>query len=324
MRFVLSDDQTALAAGMRALCAGRFALDRLRNSESKLRTFDPAEWAELGRAGAFAIRSSEEHGGLGLGMVESVVVFEELGRALVPGPLVAQALSAGIIDGAIDGTSVVGSVRRPPSGFPAVIPHLGALSSLVVVGEDGLSVVDPSSLDAKPAARALDPLTPIWVVEGELPVGEPLGGAGAAEGWSYGENLLSAALCVGIAAATLEMAVAYSKDREQFGRPVGSFQAIKHICADMLVRSELARVAVQAAAVVADDPETGDPIRSAAGATLLGIEAAVENSRKCIQVHGGVGFTWELPVHLYLMRARVLEAVCRAGGDLANTVAERV
>jgi alkylation response protein AidB-like acyl-CoA dehydrogenase len=324
MRFVLSDDQVALAEGIRALCAGRFALERLRKSEGDPASPDPGDWAELGSAGVFSIRSAEEHGGLGLGMVESVVVFEELGRALVPGPLVAQALSAGIIDGAVDGTRVVGSVRRPPSGFPVLIPNLRALSSLVVVDQDGLSVLDPASVVAEPAVRPLDALTPIWVVSGELPPGDPLGGPEAAQGWRYGESLLSGALCLGIAAATLEMAVAYSKAREQFGRLIGSFQAIKHICADMLVRSELARVAVHAAAMIADDPETGDPIRTTSGATLLAVEAALENSRKCIQVHGGIGFTWELPAHLYLMRARILEAVCTGGVDLAGTVAERV
>jgi alkylation response protein AidB-like acyl-CoA dehydrogenase len=324
VRFVLSDDQLALAEAMRALCTGRFPLERLWKPDAEQSSFDRDDWAELGRAGVFSIRSSEDNGGLGLGMVESVVVFEELGRALVPGPLVAQALAAGIVDGAVDGISVVGSVWRPRSGYPTVLANLGALSSLVVVDREGLWLVDPRSVSARPADRPLDPLTPMWIAEDDLPKGEMLGGPEAAEGWRYGENLLSAALCVGIATATLEMATEYSKDREQFGRPVGSFQAIKHICADMLVRSELARVALHAAAVVADDPETGDPVRSAAGATLLGVEAALENSRKCIQVHGGIGFTWELPAHLYLMRARVLEAVCRAGTDLAVTVAERV
>ena len=164
----------------------------------------------------------------------------------------------------------------------------------------------------------------MWIVEGDLPTGERLGGPEGAVGWRYGEALLSSAMCVGIGAATLEMAVSYAKAREQFGRPVGSFQAVKHICADMLVRVELARVALHAAAVIADDPGTGDPIRTMAGATLLALEAALENGRKCIQVHGGMGFTWEVPAHLYLMRARVLEAVCTAAGDLAQTVSENM
>ena len=324
MNFVLSEDQMALADGMKALCAGHFSLERLRAGEGEPRVVDAADWAELGAAGVFSIRTPEEHGGLGLGMAESVVVFEELGRALVPGPLVSSALAAGVVDGASDGTVVVGSVTRPPPGNPVLVAHKDALGVLVVVDDDGLALVDPTSLSATPAERSLDPLTPMWMVQGDLPQGDRIGGPEGAVGWHYAEALLSSAMCVGIGAATLDMAVSYAKAREQFGRPVGSFQAIKHICADMLVRVELARVALHAAAVIADDPQAGDPIRTMAGATLLALEAALENGRKCIQVHGGMGFTWEVPAHLYLMRARVLESVCEAVGDLAQTVAENM
>ena len=102
------------------------------------------------------------------------------------------------------------------------------------------------------------------------------------------------------------MAVAYAKQREQFGKPIGSFQAVKHMCADMLVAAETARAAVHAAAVTIDQPDVGDPDRAAAGAGLLAAEAAIKNGKTSIQVHGGMGFTWEVPAHLYLMRARVL------------------
>jgi alkylation response protein AidB-like acyl-CoA dehydrogenase len=321
VNFVVSEDEQALADGIRALCAGRFPLEQMRKRELLTRTIDATEWAELGNAGVFGIRASEENGGLGLGMAEASVVFEELGRALIPGPVAATALAAGLVDGAVDGSVIVGSTTRPASGMPCLVPHLDALGVLVVIDEEGLSLVDPSSVEAAPASRSLDPLTPMWIVDGALPQGERIGGPEGAVGWRYGESLLSAALCVGLAGATLDLAVSYAKVREQFGRPVGSFQAIKHICADMLVRSELARVSVQAAAVIADDPQTGDPIRAMAGAALLASEAALENGRKCIQVHGGMGFTWEVPAHLYLMRARVLEAACAAGSDLADTVA---
>jgi alkylation response protein AidB-like acyl-CoA dehydrogenase len=320
MNFVVSEDQLALAGAIRALCAGRFALERLRAVEGESRVVDAADWEELGRAGVFSIRTSEEHGGLGLGMAESVVVFEELGRALVPGPLVASALAAGLVKGASDGSVMVGSVMRPPPGMPALVAHLDALGTLVVVDEEGLALVDVSPLHAKPAQRSLDPLTPMWIVNGDLPIGDRIGGPEGAVGWRYGEALLTSALCVGLAAVSLEMAVEYARSREQFGRPVGSFQAIKHICADMLVRVELARVALHAAAVIADDPEVGDPVRAMAGATLLAVEAALENGRKSIQVHGGMGFTWDVPAHLYLMRARVLENSCLAGDELAETV----
>jgi alkylation response protein AidB-like acyl-CoA dehydrogenase len=103
---------------------------------------------------------------------------------------------------------------------------------------------------------------------------------------------------LGSAARTTEMAVAYAGEREQFGQPIGAFQAVGHLCAQMLVRTELARAAVYAAAVTAD---AGD----VTAAKLLADEAAVRNARDCLQVHGGMGFTWEADVHLHLKRAWV-------------------
>ena len=119
------------------------------------------------------------------------------------------------------------------------------------------------------------------------------------------------------------MSVDYAKTRHQFGRPIGAFQAIKHLCADMLVRTETARAAVQAAAVTADQPGVGDVERSAAGAALLGAEAALDNAQTAIQVHGGMGFTWDVPVHLFLMRARVLASSLGPLDELARIVASR-
>ena len=131
--------------------------------------------------------------------------------------------------------------------------------------------------------------------------------------------LLTAALQVGHAAEALDLAVAYAKERQQFGTPIGSFQAVKHMCADMLVRAEVARAAVHAAACLADAPDVVDTEaavagctpgqlvdRSVGGAKLLADEAALGNARAAIQVYGGMGFTWEVPLHLHLKRARVL------------------
>jgi alkylation response protein AidB-like acyl-CoA dehydrogenase len=115
--------------------------------------------------------------------------------------------------------------------------------------------------------------------------------------------VLTAALQVGLAARLTELSVDYAKVREQFGRTIGSFQAVKHICADMFVRTELARVAVHAAAVTLDDPDATEGARAVAGAKLLADEAAVTNGRAAVQVHGGMGFTWEVPVHFFLKRA---------------------
>jgi alkylation response protein AidB-like acyl-CoA dehydrogenase len=132
---------------------------------------------------------------------------------------------------------------------------------------------------------------------------------------------LTAALLSGIASQTAEMAVAYAKDREQFGRPIGSFQAVKHLCADAFVRAEVARAAVDRASVALDEP--GDP-RFVDGALLLASEYAIANAKTCIQVYGGMGFTWEADPHLYLKRAVVLAS--RFGGQSARAeaVASRI
>jgi alkylation response protein AidB-like acyl-CoA dehydrogenase len=155
-----------------------------------------------------------------------------------------------------------------------------------------------------------------------LPEGRPVGGAEDARRWRRDQAVLGGALLVGLAAGTLDMAVAYAEQREQFGKPIGSFQAVKHMCADMLVAAETARAAVHAAAVTIDQPGVGDPDRAAAGAGLLASEAAIKNGKTCIQVHGGMGFTWEVPAHLYVMRARVLSQTIGPVADLAELVAE--
>jgi alkylation response protein AidB-like acyl-CoA dehydrogenase len=331
--FELSDDEVALADGMRRLCAGRFPMERLRAVESTHAVVDDRSWQELGDAGVFSLRATSESGeqGLGLGMGAAAVVFEELGRALVPGPLVASHLAGtlGMIDGAASGRAVIGAVTRPGPGkldaiAPVLVEHLASLTTLLVVDDDGIWAVDPAGLDAAPVERSLDPLTPLWRVD-RLPPGAQVAGTGRddAARWRRDETVLTGALCVGLAFATLELAVEYAKGREQFGRPIGSFQAVKHLCADMLVRAETARAAVQAAAVTIDQPDVGDPDRAAAGAGLLAAEAANANGRSCIQVHGGMGFTWEVPAHLFMMRARVLGAGMRSPGELAELVAER-
>ena len=167
----------------------------------------------------------------------------------------------------------------------------------------------------------MDPLTPVWSVP-RLPPGTPVGGPDLSAWWRRDGAVLTAALQVGSAAWTTDLAVEYAKHRQQFGRPIGGFQAVKHLCADMAVRAELARCAVQAAAVTVDQPDVGDPEVAAAGAKLLADEAAMTNGRSCIQVHGGMGFTWEIPAHLAYKRARVLATQFGTDDQLAESLGE--
>ncbi|MFD7229647.1 acyl-CoA dehydrogenase family protein [Streptomyces sp. NPDC059881] len=264
MHFQPTEDQRALRTGVRELLEARFGREVLRASGARL---DRALWRELGDAGFFALRLPESQGGVGLGLPEAVLAFEEAGRVLLPGPLVATHLAAGTVAGAATGESVV---TRVDGGLVAWLEEAD-----VVLGD---------AADAVPV-RSVDPLTPLHrVASVERPGPEAV--------------LLTAAEQLGSAARTTELAVRYAKEREQFGRPIGGFQAVKHLCAQMLVRTELARAAVYAAAV------TGDPVETA-GAKLLADEAAVQGARDCLQVYGGMGFTWEADVHLHLKRAWV-------------------
>jgi alkylation response protein AidB-like acyl-CoA dehydrogenase len=319
MDFELTEFQTDLAEGVRRLCEGRFPLESLRTAEGSDQVVDKKGWRELGEAGVFNLCLAESDGGVGLGLPEAVLVFEELGRALVPGPLVASHLAAGLIDGAADGASVVGLVERPLPGasIPLVVEHLSDLDTLLVLSDHGVTAVDPSTLDATAVHRPMDPLTPLWVVAA-LPDGTEVGGSDLSARWRRDGALLTAALQVGLAGWSTDLATAYAKTRTQFGRVIGGFQAVKHICADMLVRAEVARVAVRAAAVTIAQPDVGDPQAASLGAKLLADEAALANGKSCIQVHGGMGFTWEVPAHLAFKRARVLATQFGTDDELAE------
>jgi len=322
--FELSEDQKALQGLVRSIVAGRFPLERTRRAEEARQVVDADDWSALAEVGVFSLTLPTAAGGAGLTLADSAVVFEELGRGLVPGPLVATALAARAgVAGAADGATVVAEIARPGPGEPCLVAHLdAALAFLVFDGAEVAVVEDVDSLRraARPIQRALDPLTPMSKLE-ELPTGAPLGNR---EPWRRHHRILTAAFCVGIAGATCDLAVAYARERRQFDRPIGAFQAVGHLCADMLVRTEVARAAVHAAAVNDAQPDVGDADRAAAGGALLGADAAILNSKACIQVHGGVGFTWDLPIHLYLMRARVLASSLGPPDQLAAEVAVRL
>ncbi|MFC9591225.1 acyl-CoA dehydrogenase family protein [Streptomyces sp. NPDC056944] len=284
MDFRLTEDQRALRRGVRDLLARRFDREALRAAVSAPSpSLDRDLWRELGAAGFFALRLPEAEGGVGLGLPEAVLVFEEAGRALLPGPLVATHGAAGSVPGAADGSVVVTAVEE------GLVPWLDEAD--VVLGDVSGAV----------PVRSVDPLTPLHRVPQRVdPAGESV--------------LLTAAEQVGSSAATTDAAVSHARTRSQFGQVIGGFQAVKHLCAGMLVRTELARAAVWAAAV------TGDPVEIA-GAKLLADEAAVGNARDCLQVHGGMGFTWEADVHLHLKRAWVRAELRMPAARAEETVA---
>lgn len=287
MRFQLTEDQRALREGVREVLARRFGAEALRAAVEQP-GLDRKLWRELGAAGFFSLRLAEAEGGVGLGLPEAVLVFEEAGRALLPGPLVATHLAAGVVPGAADGEVVVTAV-----GGGGLVEWL-----------DAADVVQGDVTGAVPM-RSVDPLTPLWRV--------PLSDSGSGA-WEPDPLflLLTAAEQLGTAVRMCEAAVQHARSREQFGRPIGAFQAVKHLCAELLARVEVARAAVYAAAV------TADPLDIAA-ARLLADEAAVRGARDCLQVYGGMGFTWEADVHLGLKRAWI-----RAERGGSNTKSEEL
>lgn len=310
MDFQPTEDQQHLRAGVRDLLAGRYGREALRASVDAAAGggagagaggagaggaagVDRALWRELGGAGFFALRLPESEGGVGLGLPEAVLVFEEAGRALVPGPLVATHLAAGVVPGAADGTAVVTAFRPGrAAGGPPRGRGRGA--------GGGRGARRRAGAFGGPADTAAPGCG------GRRRLGVPRDGR-AADGRTAARSALR----------TVELAVRYAGEREQFGQPIGAFQAVKHLCARMLVRAEVARTAVYAAAV------TGDPGEVAA-AKLLADEAAVQGARDCLQVHGGMGFTWEADVHLHLKRAWVRAEQWRTAAQAQELLAEEL
>jgi len=319
--FRLTEDQEALRSGIRDFCEGRVGVDQLRELEGEA-SVDAGLWGELAEMGVFSLRQPEASGGVGLGMADAVVVFAELGRSLAPGPLVWTHLAAGLVDGAAAGEAVVGGIDASGGrSGPWLVEHFDRLDALLVLRDEGLERLDPKRVAAKSAGLPLDPHTPLHLLE-SLPGGERIGDARVArELWLRGASLVAAQL-FGISEATLELANDYAKRREQFGRAIGSFQAIKHILADMFVRQQAARAAVYAAGATLDDPVVGDVARAVASAKVVAGEAALKNARACIQIHGGMGYTWEVPAHYYLKRAWVCENLFGTVEEHADHLAE--
>ncbi|KOG58598.1 acyl-CoA dehydrogenase, partial [Streptomyces griseoflavus] len=259
---------------------------------------------------------------------DAVLVFEEAGRALLPGPLVAGHLLAGGVPGAATGGRVVGLCDAGAEGA-RLWEHPGNCDELILVeegspdgsvdgGEDGSEGGIPRAYWNAPdwpvleSIRSIDPLTPLARVA-SYPRRIPR--ALDVPRLRREAALLTAALQLGSAARTVEMAVEHAGRREQFGVRIGAFQAVKHLCAEMLIRVDIARSAVYAASL------TGQSL-PVIGAKILADEAAVRNARDCLQVHGGMGFTWEADVHLHLKRAWLRLEQWQSGAKAEEALAE--
>jgi alkylation response protein AidB-like acyl-CoA dehydrogenase len=331
MSIAITEEHRALAqtvADFLAKNSARAAARALLDAKSEEL---PSFWRELGALGWLGLAVPEEHGGSGFGLPELVVVAEEMGRAVAPGPFVptviastviataaspqAQArLLPGLADGSAVGAVALGGDVRVSGGTAsgsAGVVLGGHLADVLVVpaGEDiaivdcrggGISVQVPANVDpARRSARVTLDRAQAELVPGGRQVLTDLA------------RTMLAADAAGVARACTEMAADYAKVREQFGRPIGMFQAVKHHCANMLVAAELASAAVWDAARAG--ASGGDQLTyTAAVAATLALAAADQNANLNIQVHGGIGFTWEHDAHLYLRRATAIEAIIDA------------
>jgi alkylation response protein AidB-like acyl-CoA dehydrogenase len=338
VNFQLSSDQVALRDGLLALLDGRYDLDAVRSVEGAPSVVDRSRWNELANAGVFSILTSEANGGLGLGRVEAAVALEALGAHLVPGPLVGSIIAGQTMSSVASGDVLVGLHNRTSTGaFPRLVELPNDCDGYLVLpgaseGAAPVTYVERTAIDTTPVATSLDPLWPVAQLAQPIADGQEF--ASAADPVRRDALLLTAAYEVGLASFSLWRAVGYAKDRHQFNRPIGSFQAIKHLLADELARLEQARVAVAYAATITDQPEvavidgevnglsaTECTWRAVASAKLLADTAALSAAKTAVQVHGGMGYTWEVPIHLAMKRARVLATTLGTSDQMAEIVA---
>ncbi len=314
MDFGLSDDQREIQRTARELLSERAKPERVRE-HAEAGTGDRELWRELCALGWPGIAVGEEHGGQGLGAIELSILCEELGRALAPVPFLPSVLAATVIEhggsdeqrgrwlpGLAAGESV-GALGSAADGVAELVIG-GADADVIVLVEDdgGARVLAAAEAEVTPTP-AIDPTRSAAAVTlaGNDDAGEAL--ADGCAGLGRALVALSSEL-VGVCDRALEMTVAYVKERRQFGVPVGSYQAVSHRCAQMLLDTEKARSAVAFAAWAAD-AEPARLAEAAAMAKAAASDAGREVTAAAIQLHGGIGFTWEADVHWLYKRAQV-------------------
>ena len=318
----ISSEQFAARELVRDWAAGSGATEAVRDIEQG----EPKAWqpvfARVAGLGLFGVAVPEDRGGAGGSIEDLCAMIEEAAKALIPGPVATTALATLVVSdpelvaALASGERTAGvafggdvefdaSTSRASGTVPWVLGGVADGLLLVPAGGTWL-LIDSAATDAsgavtveplkatdfsRPVARVVLTSAPASVLEADTDRVE-----------SLAATVLSAE-AAGITRWALDTAVAYAKVREQFGKPIGSFQAIKHLCAEMLCRAEQVAVAAADAARAAEDGDQSQLSIAAAIAAGIGIEAAKANAKDCIQVLGGIGITWEHDAHLYLRRA---------------------
>ena len=336
MRFALTTEQEAFRETAR-----RFLSERVRVREliELPGAHDPALWHSIAELGWLGVDVPEEHGGQGLTFVETALLAEEAGRALLPGPFLGTlcAVQALIVGGSDEqrskwlpnlagGVSIVSAamsmgttrvVRNRVRGEEAAVPCAGVADQVIFAADtpEGRTMLlikaKETTIEPTGGADLTRPISRVRFDGSKIEERLDPAGLGALRDRA---RVLVAADAAGGAAKALEMAVAYAKDREQFDRPIGSFQAVKHRAADAWRAVEAARLAVWYAAwAIANG--AADASIAASAAKAIACEAFVKAAADSIQIHGGIGFTWEHDAHLYYRRALADQTVL---GDSAS------
>jgi alkylation response protein AidB-like acyl-CoA dehydrogenase len=320
MNFELSEDQVEIKRTARELLAARSTWEKVREHATAGED-DAKLWAELSELGWPGIAVDEGSGGQGLGMVELCALLEELGYACAVTPFLGTVLAALAIAHAGSEEQKAAWLPKLASGEATgslairdgIAPDADGADVIVVVDGDSATLVTGG---ADPAG-AIDPTRRYGRVT--APAGEPLPGDVAAA-LARAQVAVSAEL-LGICQRALDMTVEYVKERKQFGVPVGSFQAVQHKAAQMLLDTESVRSVSYYAAWAADaDPE--HLAAAAAMAKASASQAARSVTSAAIQLHGGIGFTWEADVHWLFKRAQVLAPYLGGAGAQRARIAE--
>jgi alkylation response protein AidB-like acyl-CoA dehydrogenase len=309
MNFDFTDDQQAIKRTAKDLLADRFKPEHVREL-AEAKAYDEEAWKEMCELGWAGIFIDEAHGGQELGTVELIILMEELGYALAPVPFLSNAAAGlaiqaagsdeqrerwlpGLASGELRGT--VGLLR---GGEARLVPDAAEADLIVLAGDDGAVVAERGGAEVEPF-ETLDATRRFGRVRADG--GDPLPGD-----VQPALDRICAALAaetVGVGQRAMEMAVDYARERKQFDRPIGSYQAVSHRCAQMLLEVEGARSAAYYAAWCAD----AAPDQLAQAASMAKAYASDAGWRVCtasLQVHGGIGFTWEHDLHFYLKRAK--------------------
>jgi alkylation response protein AidB-like acyl-CoA dehydrogenase len=356
MNFGFSEDQELLRNAAREFLTRECPMTYVRRMMDDSRGFDDAQWAKMAELGWLGLTVPEAHGGAGLGFVDLVVVLEEMGRVVLPGPFFSTAvvaapaladaaspalqaewlpkIAAGRARGTLallersarwdaDGVALEASPDGGGfrlSGTKTFVPDAHTADFLLVAarapgsrGADGLSLLlvdagDPGIRTTR--LQTMDQTRKLCEVElrnvtvpRSRVIGQPGEGAAILDRiTTRARTGLAAEMCGG-AARVLDISVDYAKVREQFGRPIGSFQAIQHKCATMLVQVENARSAAYYAAWAVGSGSP-DAALAAAMAKAYGSDAYGHVAAEGIQIHGGIGFTWEHDMHIFFKRAK--------------------